>query len=42
VIISLGVKGPGHEADHSSPSSAGVNNAWSYTSAIHDIFSVWH
>jgi hypothetical protein len=24
--ISLGVKRPGHEADHSSPSSAEVNN----------------
>jgi hypothetical protein len=26
-----GVKRPGREADHSSPSSAEVNNAWSYT-----------
>jgi hypothetical protein len=30
--LSLGIKGPGREADHSSPSSAEVNNAWSYTS----------
>jgi hypothetical protein len=30
--ISLGVKRPGHEADHSHPSNAEVNNAWSYTS----------
>jgi hypothetical protein len=27
-----GVKQPGHEADHLSPSSAEVKNAWSYTS----------
>jgi hypothetical protein len=30
--ISLGLKRPGHEADHSPPSSADVKNAWSYTS----------
>jgi hypothetical protein len=30
--LSLGVKRPGHEADHSPPSSAEVKNAWSYTS----------
>jgi len=30
--ISLGVKPPGSEADHSPPSSAEVKNAWSYTS----------
>jgi hypothetical protein len=29
---SLGVKRPGHEADHSPPLSAEVKNAWSYTS----------
>jgi hypothetical protein len=28
----LGVKRPGREADHSTPSSAEVNNAWSYAS----------
>jgi hypothetical protein len=28
----LGVKWPGHEAYHSSPSSAEVKKAWSYTS----------
>jgi hypothetical protein len=28
----LGLKGPGHEADHTPPSSAEVKNAWSYTS----------
>jgi hypothetical protein len=26
------VKWPGHEADHTLPSSAKVNNEWSYTS----------
>jgi hypothetical protein len=30
--LSLGVKRPGREADHSLPSSAEVKNAWSYTS----------
>jgi hypothetical protein len=28
----MGIKRPGCEADHSSPSSAEVKNAWSYTS----------
>jgi hypothetical protein len=31
--LSLGVKGPGHKADHSPPSSA-VKNVWSYTSTL--------
>jgi hypothetical protein len=30
--LSLGVKRPGSEADHSPPSSAEVKNVWSYTS----------
>jgi hypothetical protein len=30
--LSLGVKRPGRETDHSSPSSAEVKNAWRYTS----------
>jgi hypothetical protein len=30
--LSLGVKRPGREADHSPPSSAEVKIAWSYTS----------
>jgi hypothetical protein len=30
--ISLAIKRPGHEADHSPPPSAEVNNAWSYMS----------
>jgi hypothetical protein len=32
--LSLGVKWPGREADHSPPSSAEVKNAWSYTSTL--------
>jgi hypothetical protein len=31
-VLSLGVKRPGREAEHSLPSSAEVKNAWSYTS----------
>jgi hypothetical protein len=31
--LSLGVKRPGREAEHSPPSSAEVKNAWGYTSA---------
>jgi hypothetical protein len=30
--LSLGVKRPGREADHSPPSSAEVKNAWHYNS----------
>jgi len=30
--LSLGLKLPGREADHSPPSSAEVKNVWSYTS----------
>jgi hypothetical protein len=30
--LSMGVKRPGREADHSPPSRAEVKNAWSYTS----------
>jgi len=33
-----GVKQPGHEADHSPPSSAKVKNAWNYTSTPQYIF----
>jgi len=29
--LSLGNKATGHEADHSSPSSAEIKKAWSYT-----------
>jgi hypothetical protein len=39
--LSLGVKWPGREADHSPPSSAEVKNVWSYTStppiSLHDV-----
>jgi hypothetical protein len=30
-VLSLGVKWPGREADHSPPHSAEVKNAWNYT-----------
>jgi hypothetical protein len=33
-VLSLGVKWPGREVDHSPPSSAEVKNAWSYTSTL--------
>jgi hypothetical protein len=32
--LSLGVKRPRREAEHSPPSSAEVKNAWSYTSTL--------
>jgi hypothetical protein len=42
--LSLGVKRPGRETDNSPPSSAEVNNAWSYTSnspiCLHGVYSV--
>jgi hypothetical protein len=31
-VLSLGAKRPGREPEHSTPSSAEVKNAWSYTS----------
>jgi hypothetical protein len=39
--VSLGVKRQGREADHSPPSSAGVKNAWSYTSTPQYVFMAW-
>jgi hypothetical protein len=39
--LSLGVKRPGLEADHSSPSSADVKNAWSYTFTPQYVFMAW-
>jgi hypothetical protein len=39
--LSPGVKKPGSEADHSPPSSAQVNNAWSYTSTHRMRTSSW-
>jgi hypothetical protein len=38
LALSLGVKGPGHEADHSPPSSAKVKNTWIYTSGTNFFF----
>jgi hypothetical protein len=32
MALSLAVKWPGHEADHSPPSSSEVKNVWHYTS----------
>jgi hypothetical protein len=37
----LGVRWWGHEADHSSPSSAKVINVWSYTSIALYVFIAW-
>jgi len=34
VTFSLGVTRPGREANHSSPASAEVKNAWSYISTL--------
>jgi hypothetical protein len=39
--VSLGLKRPSHEADHSPPSSAKVKNAWSYTSTPEYVFMAW-
>jgi hypothetical protein len=36
-----GVKRPGREADHSSPSSVKVRDAWSYTSTPQYVFMAW-
>jgi hypothetical protein len=39
--LSLGIKQPGQEANHSPPSSAEVKNAWSYTSTPQYVFIAW-
>jgi hypothetical protein len=39
--LSLEVKRPGREADHSPPTSAEVKNAWSYTSTPKYAFMAW-
>jgi hypothetical protein len=39
--LSLGVKRPGREADHSSQSSAEVKNAWRYTSTPQYAIMAW-
>jgi hypothetical protein len=36
------VKWPDHEAEHSPPPSAKVNNAWSYASIPPYIFMAWY
>jgi hypothetical protein len=40
--LSLEVKWPEREADHSAPSSAEVKNAWSYTSTPQYVFMAWY
>jgi hypothetical protein len=40
-VLSLGVKRPGREADHSPPSSAEAKNVWSYTSTPQFVFIAW-
>jgi hypothetical protein len=39
--LSLKVKRPWHEADHSPPSNADVKKAWSYTFTIPCVFMAW-
>jgi hypothetical protein len=39
--LSLGIKRPGREADHSPPTSAEIKNAWSYTSTAQFAFVAW-
>jgi hypothetical protein len=41
-FLSLRVKRPGCEADHSPPSSAEIKNAWSYTSIPQYTFMAWY
>jgi hypothetical protein len=40
-VLSLGVKRPRREADHSPPSRAKVKKAWSYTSTPQYVFMAW-
>jgi len=40
--VSLGTKQPGREADHLPPSTAEVQNAWSYTSTPQYAFTAWY
>jgi hypothetical protein len=37
----MGIKRPGREAEHSSPSSAEVKNSWSYTTTPQYVFMAW-
>jgi hypothetical protein len=41
-VVSVGIKRPAREADHSPPSSAEVKNAWSYTSTPQYVFMTWY
>jgi hypothetical protein len=40
--LSQGVKRPGHEADHSPPTSAEVKKMWIYTSTPLYAFKAWY
>jgi hypothetical protein len=40
--LSLQVKRPGREPDHSPPLSGEVKNAWSYTSTLPYVFMAWY
>jgi len=40
-VLSLGVKQPGHEADHSPPSRVEIKNACSYTSITLYVSKTW-
>jgi hypothetical protein len=40
-VLFLGIKHLGREADHSTPSSAEVKNAWIYTSTPQYAFMAW-
>jgi hypothetical protein len=40
-VLSLGIKWPGREADHSLPSNAELKNVWSYTSTPQHLFVAW-
>jgi hypothetical protein len=39
--LSPGIKRPGREADHSTPSGPEVKNAWSYSSTPPNVFMTW-
>jgi hypothetical protein len=39
--LSLGIKWPGHEAEHTLPSSAEVKNVWSCISTPPYVFLAW-
>jgi hypothetical protein len=40
--LSLAVKRPGREADHSLTSTAEVKNAWRYTSTSKHVLMAWY